>query len=313
MIVLGIDTSCYTTSVAAADEAGVICSHRKLLPVQQGARGLRQSEAVFAHIKQLPDLYDQAMESLAGRPVDAVCVSASPRDDEASYMPVFLSGLSFARVAAASLKVPLLTTTHQRGHVRAALQDSGLRASDYLALHLSGGTTEVLHMRGDQLKLISGTRDLHAGQLIDRVGVALGLPFPAGPYLEKLAADGEAHSLLPVSMEGIDCHFSGAEARAGQWIKEGKMPPEEIAAEVFSLVARTVLRLLTAAKEQTGVSDALITGGVASSQLLRDLLGEINRKRRLGLCLYFGQRQFAGDNAAGVALIGCDRMREEKA
>ena len=313
MIVLGIDTSCYTTSVAAADEAGVICSHRKLLPVQQGARGLRQSEAVFAHIKQLPDLYDQAMESLAGRPVDAVCVSASPRDDEASYMPVFLSGLSFARVAAASLKVPLLTTTHQRGHVRAALQDSGLRASDYLALHLSGGTTEVLHMRGDQLKLISGTRDLHAGQLIDRVGVALGLPFPAGPYLEKLAANGEAHPLLPVSMEGIDCHFSGAEARAGQWIKEGKMPPEEIAAEVFSLVARTVLRLLTAAKEQTGVSDALITGGVASSQLLRDLLGEINRKRRLGLRLYFGQRQFAGDNAAGVALIGCDRMREEKA
>ena len=313
MIVLGIDTSCYTTSVAAADEAGVICSHRKLLPVQQGARGLRQSEAVFAHIKQLPDLYDQAMESLAGRPVDAVCVSASPRDDEASYMPVFLSGLSFARVAAASLKVPLLTTTHQRGHVRAALQDSGLRASDYLALHLSGGTTEVLHMRGDQLKLISGTRDLHAGQLIDRVGVALGLPFPAGPYLEKLAMNGEAHSLLPVSMEGIDCHFSGAEARAGQWIKEGKMPPEEIAAEVFSLVARTVLRLLTAAKEQTGVSDALITGGVASSQLLRDLLGEINRKRRLGLRLYFGQRQFAGDNAAGVALIGCDRMQEEKA
>lgn len=310
MIVLGIDTSCYTTSVAAADEAGVICSHRKLLPVQQGARGLRQSEAVFAHIKQLPDLYDQAMESLAGRPVDAVCVSASPRDDEASYMPVFLSGLSFARVAAASLKVPLLTTTHQRGHVRAALQDSGLRASDYLALHLSGGTTEVLHMRGDQLKLISGTRDLHAGQLIDRVGVALGLPFPAGPYLEKLAASGEAHSLLPVSMEGLDCHFSGAEARVGQWIKEGKMPPEEIAAEVFSLVARTVLRLLTAAKEQTGVSDALITGGVASSQLLRDLLGEINRKRRLGLRLYFGQRQFAGDNAAGVALIGCDRMRE---
>lgn len=313
MIVLGIDTSCYTTSVAAADEAGVICSHRKLLPVQQGARGLRQSEAVFAHIKQLPDLYDQAMESLAGRPVDAVCVSASPRDDEASYMPVFLSGLSFARVAAASLKVPLLTTTHQRGHVRAALQDSGLRASDYLALHLSGGTTEVLHMRGDQLKLISGTRDLHAGQLIDRVGVALGLPFPAGPYLEKLAMNGEAHSLLPVSMEGFDCHFSGAEARVGQWIKEGKMPPEEIAAEAFSLVARTVLRLLTAAKEQTGVSDALITGGVASSQLLRDLLGEINRKRRLGLRLYFGQRQFAGDNAAGVALIGCDRMREEKA
>ena len=313
MIVLGIDTSCYTTSVAAADEAGVICSHRKLLPVQQGARGLRQSEAVFAHIKQLPDLYDQAMHSLGDRRVDAVCVSASPRDEEDSYMPVFLSGLSFARVAAASLKVPLMTTTHQRGHVRAALQDSGLQAGEYLALHLSGGTTEVLHMRGDQLSLLSGTRDLHAGQLIDRVGVALGMSFPAGPALEKLAMNGEAHSLLPVSMEGADCHFSGAEARVSQWIREGKMPPEEIAAEVFSLVARTVLRLLTAAKEQTGVCDALITGGVASSQLMRDLVNDINRKRRLGLRLYFGQRQFAGDNAAGVALIGCDRLREGKA
>lgn len=313
MIVLGIDTSCYTTSVAAAGETGVICSHRKLLPVQQGARGLRQSEAVFAHIKQLPDLYDLAMESLTGGPVDAVCVSAAPRDDEGSYMPVFMAGLSFARVAAASFGVPLLTTTHQRGHVRAALQDSGLQATEYLALHLSGGTTEVLHMRGDQLTLISGTRDLHAGQLMDRVGVALGMPFPAGPYMEKAALNGNARSLLPVSMEGLDCHFSGAEARVSQWIKEGKMSPQEIAAEVFSLVARTVLRLLTAAREQTGVADALITGGVASSQLLRDLLNEINRKRRLGLRLYFGQRQFAGDNAAGVALIGCDRMREGKA
>ena len=115
-------------------------------------------------------------------------------------MPVFLSGLSFARVAAASFQVPLLTTTHQRGHVRAALEDSGLKASPYLALHLSGGTTEVLLMdREERLTLLAGTRDLHAGQLIDRVGVALGLPFPAGPSLEKLAMTGAAQSLLPVS------------------------------------------------------------------------------------------------------------------
>ncbi|MBQ9198249.1 MAG: O-sialoglycoprotein endopeptidase, partial [Clostridia bacterium] len=187
MTVLGIDTSCYTTSVAAAGENGVICSHRRLLPVQQGARGLRQSEAVFAHIRQLPELFESAMESLGERTVDAICVSSKPRDDEASYMPVFQAGLSFARVTAAAMRVPLIQTTHQRGHVRAALQDSGLAAERYLALHLSGGTTEVLLMAGNALELISGTRDLHAGQLIDRVGVALGLPFPAGPYLEKLA------------------------------------------------------------------------------------------------------------------------------
>lgn len=313
MIVLGIDTSCYTTSVAAADENGVLASNRQLLPVQAGARGLRQSEAVFAHIRQLPALYEKTLTELCGRRPDAVCVSAHPRDDETSYMPVFLSGLSFARVAAASFQVPLLTTTHQRGHVRAALEDSGLTASPYLALHLSGGTTEVLLMdREERLTLLAGTRDLHAGQLIDRVGVALGLPFPAGPSLEKLAMTGAAQSLLPVSMEDGDCHFSGAEARAMQWIQAGDMPAPQIAAEVFSLVERTVLRLLTAAADKTGVHDALLTGGVASSQLLRDQLCAINQKRRLGLRLYFGQRQYAGDNAAGVALIGRDRMMKEK-
>ncbi len=304
MIVLGIDTSCYTTSVAAADENGVLASNRQLLPVQAGARGLRQSEAVFAHIRQLPALYEKTLTDLCGCRPDAVCVSAHPRDDETSYMPVFLSGLSFARVAAASFQVPLLTTTHQRGHVRAALEDSGLTASPYLALHLSGGTTEVL--------LMAGTRDLHAGQLIDRVGVALGLPFPSGPSLEKLAMTGAAQSLLPVSMEDGDCHFSGAEARAMQWIQAGDMPAPQIAAEVFSLVERTVLRLLTAAADKTGVHDALLTGGVASSQLFRDQICAINQKRRLGLRLYFGQRQYAGDNAAGVALIGRDRMMKEK-
>ena len=313
MISLGIDTSCYTTSVAAADEAGVLCSNRQLLPVAAGARGLRQSEAVFAHIKQLPALYEKTMETVrAHGKVDAVCVSQSPRDGEDSYMPVFLSGLSFARVAAATLDVPLLYTTHQRGHVRAALQDSGLTADKYLAVHMSGGTTEVLLMQGKELTLLSGTRDLHAGQLIDRIGVKMGLSFPAGPYMEALAAKGKAQSLLPVSMKEGDCHFSGAENRAMQLIAQGEMPQEDIAAEVFSLVERTVLRMLCKAAEKTGVKDVLLTGGVASSQLLRDQMREINRKRRMGLQLYFGQRQYAGDNAAGVALLGMDQLREEK-
>ena len=313
MIVLGIVTSCYTTSVAAADDSGVICSCRKLLPVQPGARGLRQSEAVFAHIRQLPDLFDQVMQTLEYRQIDAVCVSAAPRDGEDSYMPVFLAGLSFARVTASALHVPLLTTTHQRGHVRAALQDSGLKSDEYLALHLSGGTTEVLLMQKNALRLLSGTKDLHAGQLIDRVGVALGLPFPAGPSLENLAEQEKAQSLLPVSMEDGDCHFSGAEARVMQWIARKELSREQIAAEVFSLVERTVLRLLSSAREKTDVADALLTGGVASSQLFRDQVININEKRRLGLHLYFGQRQYAGDNAAGVALIGRDRMMEENA
>ncbi|MBR5232516.1 MAG: hypothetical protein IKW00_09780 [Clostridia bacterium] len=312
MIVLGIDTSCYTTSVAAACDQGILCSNRRLLPVAAGARGLRQSEAVFAHIRQLPELFEKTMETVRAQgKVDAVCVSSKPRDDEASYMPVFLSGLSFARVTASALNVPLFETTHQRGHVRAAYEGSGMQEDTYLAVHLSGGTTEVLLMDGDKLSLHSGTMDLHAGQFLDRVGVKMGLHFPAGPYMEALAKEGKAQSRIPVSIQEGKCHFSGAEARAMQWIEKGEMPKEEIAAEVFSVIERTVLRMLVQAAEKTGVDRVLLTGGVASSQLLRDQLLEINRKRRMGLKLYFGQREYAGDNAAGVALIGRDLLKGE--
>ncbi|MBO4836314.1 MAG: hypothetical protein J5564_01330 [Clostridia bacterium] len=312
MIVIGIDTSCYTTSVAAAGEDGIICSCRKLLPVPSGTRGLRQSEAVFAHIRQLPDVYAQALSSLKGRTPQAVCVSASPRDGSDSYMPVFRTGQSFARVLADTWQVPLFATTHQRGHVRAALYHSGLNAERYLALHLSGGTTEVIGMQGKLLTLLAGTMDLHAGQLMDRTGVALGLPFPAGPRMEQLARLGKSRSLLPVSMEGNGCHFSGAETRIMQWIADRSMTAEDIAAEVFSLIARTSLRLLTWSRDRTGIGDALLTGGVASSLLFRDLVCEVNEKRRLGFRLFFGEPQYAGDNAAGVALIGLDHLLEGK-
>jgi len=310
MIVLGIDTSCYTTSVAAADEQGVIASNRKLLPVAAGERGLRQSEAVFAHIKQLPDLYEATMKTLKGSKIDAVCVSSHPRDDKSSYMPVFMSGLSFARVASATIGVPLFETTHQRGHFRAALQDSGLTAERYLAVHLSGGTTEIVLIEKDKLELLCGTMDLHAGQLMDRIGVAMQLPFPAGPEMEKLAGKGNATSRIPVSIEGDNCHFSGAENRALQWIRKNDISREDIAAEVFSVIERSVLRMLTACSEKTGIKDVLLTGGVASSGLFREQIIAINQKKRLGLSLFFGKQCYAGDNAAGVALIGYDKMKE---
>lgn len=140
----------------------------------------------------------------------------------------------------------------------------------------------------------------------------MGLQFPAGPYMEALAREGTAASRIPVSMQEGCCHFSGAENRCMQWIENNALSREDIAAEVFSVIERTVLRMLVNAAEKTGIDKVLMTGGVASSQLLRDQLLEINRKRRMGLQLHFGQRQYAGDNAAGVALIGRDRLREGK-
>ena len=315
-ITLGFDTSCYTTSAAAVNERGeVIAFSRMLLPVEQGQRGLRQSEAVFAHVRQMPMVMEQMRESLKGHEIVAVCASARPRDEEDSYMPVFTVGLGHAKVVSDTLNVPLYETSHQQGHIAAGQIGNDMPEGTFVALHLSGGTTELLKCADGKLELIGGCADLHAGQMVDRVGVALGLGFPAGPALEKLAMayDGAIESLLPVSMEKGDltCHLSGVETRAQQWIKAGQMSPEKIAAEVFDVLSRTVARLLTAACTVSGTRRALVVGGVASSTLLRELLRKRLGKQRKPIEVYFGEPKYSADNAAGVAAIGMKRCLEE--
>lgn len=315
-IVIGLDTSCYTTSAAAVTVDGqVLASCRKLLPVKAGERGLRQSEAVFIHVRQLPERLEELAKAVRGHEIVAVCASRQPRDEEESYMPVFHVGDAQARGLAAMLGVPCFASTHQRGHVAAAMVDSGIAPGDLLAVHLSGGTTELLSLRGDELKLLGGTLDLHAGQLVDRVGVALGLPFPAGPHLEKLAVGGESAALLPVNMADGDlhCHFSGAESQVQRWIRQGAMPRENIAREVYDLLARTVSRMVLAGAEATGIRQVLIAGGVASSALFRQLVAERVSKKDRTFQVCFGKPEYSGDNAVGVALIGARKYREEYA
>ena len=281
-VVIGLDTSCYTTSAAAVTVEGqVVASCRKLLPVKEGERGLRQSEAVFIHVRQLPGRLEELAQAIRGMKIAAVCVSSRPRDEEESYMPVFQVGDAQGRGIAAMLGVPCFASTHQRGHIAAARVDSGVEDGDLLAVHLSGGTTELLCLQGEKLTLMGGTLDLHAGQVVDRAGVALGLPFPAGPHLEKLALAGHSQARLPVSMEGGDlyCHLSGAETQLQRWIASGALLREDIAREVYDLLARTVARSVCAGAKQTGVGQVLMAGGVASSPLFREMVTERVRKR----------------------------------
>jgi len=209
----------------------------------------------------------------------------------------------------------LYETSHQQGHVAAGLIGHKQPEDTFVALHLSGGTTELLSCENGKLTLLGGCADLHAGQVVDRVGVAMGLPFPAGPHLEKLAMryEGKVESLLPVSMEkdGLTCHLSGVETRAQQWIKEGKMCHDQIAAEVFDVLARTVARLLTGACQKAKAKKALVVGGVASSTLLREQLRRRLAKQRVQMEVLFGQPQYSADNAAGVAAIGMRKYLEQ--
>lgn len=201
--------------------------------------------------------------------------------------------------------------------MRAAMVDSGIDAKrPFLALHLSGGTTEILLNECGNLTLLGGSLDLHAGQLVDRTGVRMGLPFPAGPSLEKLAMEGlsqkKPQGSLGVSIRGVNCCMSGAETKIMRWLDEESMSRMQIAVEVFDFLARTIERQIEAAYAQTGCRQALLAGGVASSLLLRQMLNERAKKRRLDGRLCFARPELSGDNAVGVALLGAQMFRENK-
>ena len=306
--VLGIDTSCYTTSVACFGETGVLYDGRTLLPVQRGDRGLRQSEGVFLHTRQLPPLVEAAFRAVPSGSVRAVACSRAPVDREDSYMPVFLAGMGVARAVAASLGVPLISLDHQSGHIRAALiGNEGLMKAPFYAVHLSGGTTDLLAVETKgpgsfSIEPLGRSEDLHAGQLVDRVGVLLGCGFPAGKEMEALARKAQARELrIPASVRGLTCSLSGAETAAKRAWEAGE-PAAEVAFGVYDLLSRTLTKLLTNAVARHGERPVLLCGGVASSLLLRELLRE-----RTNLPLFFGESRYSSDNAVGVAALGYDR------
>ena len=316
-VYLGLDTSCYTTSVAVVDAAGtILAAERRLLSVPEGSRGLRQQEMVFQHVTALPGLYAKAVGELPeGARFSAVGVSTRPRDAEGSYMPAFTVGEGFARVVADTLKIPLIQTDHQAGHIAAGRAGGVALPGRFLAMHLSGGTTELLLCGEGKISLLGGTSDISAGQLVDRTGVALSLPFPAGPSLEACARAGLAAGLMPsshlrTSLKGLSCSLSGAEAQVTRDIEGGKTP-EEVALSVYSLLSRVMERMLAGGCAQTGCGQAMLVGGVASSALFRQMLLQRILKKETPLDVSFALPELSGDNAVGVAWIARERHNHQ--
>ena len=302
---LGVDTSNYTTSVSCVSNEGIVFERRTMLSVPLGDRGLRQSDAVFQHVRNLPPLISAMLAEIDRAKVRAVAVSAKPTASAESYMPVFLAGKLAATSIASSLQVPLYETTHQAGHVRAALLGQEERFSDspFLAMHLSGGTTDLLLVHQEAgiigaIERIGGCDDLHAGQFVDRVGVRLGLSFPSGVSLEALARTAKDCSIkIPASVRALNCSFSGQESQCQRLI-EGGTAQESVAYAVYDCMARTFSKLLTNAFVETGCKTALLSGGVSGSLLLREIL-----QQRLNTELFFARSGLSSDNAVGTALL----------
>lgn len=311
---LGFDTSNYTTSAAVCDAEGNVVANIKIpLPVKSGNRGLRQSEAVFEHTRNLPILCQSLRAELGGYTPVAVGVSVRPRDAEESYMPCFLAGKAAAYSFASGLNIPVCEFSHQNGHVRAALysaeQERLLESERFLAFHVSGGTTEALLVTpGDgcfSVELVGETDDINGGQAIDRVGVAMGLDFPAGAALEALASqyNGKIYKHAVCVKDGR-CSLSGVENIAAK-IYSQTNDKSAVAAFVFDFIGRTLDEIRRQVMDKHGRMPVVFAGGVMSNNIMREQLS--------AQCeAYFSEPQFSADNAAGIALLCRDKILFDK-
>lgn len=308
-VLLGIDTSNYRTSLCLAREDGrIVAEAKRLLKVKEGKRGLQQSEAVFQHVMNLPELSEQLRWE--EHEIVAVCVSEKPRPVDQSYMPVFKVGEGLAKSLSIYLKVPLYLTTHQEGHIAAGEYTAQERPAQdrFLAVHLSGGTSEILLCKrqasGYAIEKVGGTIDLHAGQLVDRIGVAMGMSFPAGPQIEELAKQAEGEFRVSSSVEGLTFSFSGPEASLLRAIEAGNTSQAQIARATEQCIANTLEKALRNAIEKGLPRDILIVGGVAANQYMRERLIKRLEHPAVKAKLYFCDPVYSGDNAYGVAMLG---------
>ena len=299
----GIDTSNYTTSAALYDaKKGEIIQRKKLLPVREGELGLRQSDAVFAHVKQLGDIVTELFDNEKYN-IDAIGVSTRPRDIEGSYMPCFLVGDMVAKTVSASAAVPKYEFSHQQGHIAAALFSAkrlDLINENFIAFHLSGGTTEALLVTPDENRIIkcekvAGSADLKAGQAVDRVGVMLGLPFPAGKYLEELALQSTAKFKIKPTMKGKECCLSGIENKCKKMLDSGEKP-EDIALFCLKSIEAALCGITEALIEDYGKLPLIYAGGVMSNKIIRKTIED----KYNGI---FALPEFSSDNAAGIAVL----------
>ncbi|MBE6734335.1 MAG: peptidase M22 [Ruminococcaceae bacterium] len=308
-LVLGLDTSNYTTSCALYDsDTNTVIQRKQLLPVKEGECGIRQSDAVFHHTKQLPVLIEDLFSGVNNKKIDAVCASLTPRRQEGSYMPCFTVGFGVARCIASSMDIPLYDVSHQQGHIAAALYSSeklNYINNPFLAFHVSGGTTEAIYVTPSEddvisCEIVGKTLDLNAGQLIDRIGVMMGLQFPCGKELEKLALQYNGKIKVKPVLKGNDCCLSGFENKLSTLYRETG-DKALVAATTLAYVETTISAMTEELLVSLGDVPVVYAGGVMSNAIIKNkLCSKFNAE--------FAQPEFSCDNAVGVAVLGAVKL-----
>lgn len=298
---LGLDTSNYTTSAAFFDGENMF-QNKRLLPVKDGERGIRQSDAVFHHTKAYPEILEGLL-SETGNHINAVGVSIAPTTQAGSYMPCFLVGEGAARAVASSVGVPLYTFSHQQGHIAAALfsaDKTNLLNTRFLAFHVSGGTTDLVMCEPDKERIfkvtpVASSSDLKAGQAVDRIGVKMGLKFPAGEALERLAQKSQRKFKNKIKLNGGCCSLSGLENKCLRMLRNGESC-EDTSLFLLTYIADAVTAMTVDAFEKYGKLPVVYAGGVMSDKIIRDIITS-------RYDAFFAEPEYSCDNAAGIAYL----------
>lgn len=297
---LGLDTSNYTTSSAIYSNDLVVQS-KKLLPVKEGEKGLRQSDAVFHHTVQMPEVINKLFDNQKFD-IKAVGCSSKPCNTPNSYMPCFLVGKNTAFTVSKALGVPYYEFSHQSGHIAAAIYSTGrsdLLEKEFIAFHLSGGTTQAILVKPYKetvfkTQLVAESLDLKAGQAIDRVGLMLGLKFPCGAELEKLALQSDSKFNIKVQLKGNDCCLSGLENQCKKMLDNYKK--EDVALYCIEYIKKVLSEMTGNLQNVYGNIDFLYAGGVMSNSIIRNYISDKFNG-------YFAKPEFSCDNASGIAYL----------
>ncbi len=315
MYILGIESSCDDTSAAVITDGGLLLSNViASQKVHEEYGGVVPELASRAHQQNIVPVVDAAIRraGIDRRDLSAIAFTRGP-----GLIGSLLVGTSFAKGLSLGLRVPMVDVNHLQAHVLAHFiketPETEVPDFPYICLLVSGGNSQIIVVRSPcDMEIIGRTIDDAAGEAFDKCAKVMGLPYPGGPHIDRLAAEGnpEAFRFARPRIEGLDYSFSGLKTSFLYTLRDNlRSDPEfiekrraDLAASLQSTIIAILMNKLEKAIDSTGITTVAIGGGVSANSGVRQAVADMCARR--GLKAFIPERRFTTDNAAMVAIAG---------